>query len=91
MHPDLEILVSDAFAVDQYLGLVGREALYANVIVNFPFESYLHIIITSSWRDAFYFVLTNAFWLSPKPFLFAAGGFLSIMVVIVIIVAIFLG
>ena len=91
MHSDLPILVSDAFAVDQYLGLVGRDALCANIIVNFPFENYLHVIVTSSWQDAFYFVLTNAFWLSPKSFLFAAGGFLSIMVVIVIIVAIFLG
>ena len=70
---------------------MGREGLCANIIVNIPFENYLHIIITSSWQDAFYFVLTNAFWWSPKPFLFAAGGFLSIMVVIVIIVAIYLG
>ena len=88
MHQELTILVSDAFAVNQYQGLVGREGLCANIIVNIPFENYLHIIITSSWQDAFYFILANAFWLSPKSYLYATGGFVSIMI---IIVAIFLG
>jgi len=61
MYPELTILVSDDFAANQSQGLVGREGLRANIIVNIPFENYLHIIITSSRQDAFYFVLANAF------------------------------
>ena len=87
-RPKLTILMSNAFAVNQYQELMKKEKLYANIIVNIPFENYLHIIITSSWQDAFYFILANAFWLSPKSYLYATGGFVSIMI---IIVAIFLG
>jgi len=61
MQLDLVVMVGDQFAFDRVQGLVGRKALCGNIIINFPYPTYLYFAITSSWAAALVFPLTNLY------------------------------
>jgi hypothetical protein len=87
LNNQIDVLFSDEFHADENEGLVGRPALLGNNIVNFPYDNYLAVVITSSWAAAVVFVLMNMlrmFWIPKKQVPYFFSGIVVTVIVVLI-------